>query len=472
MSKKNEILVNIKKIKAEDLYRYIYDEIVTFKELQETGNFEKVKQDFVTAKLEEDSVWKQAKYQNSIALYKEYEKKYPEGRYLNDAKTRIEEITEREREDTIWQKAKRENTFKSYEEYLCEYPDGRHVADANNLKAKLKEEIQEKKKVNIRNLLENPDSYTPIGIRGMLERGELSENDLINNHIITAEKLQLFLKPPNQWSEKFGELQTGWKGLKSVPLNRTDIYFLGIAGSGKTCMLAGLLNYCYKEGLIRIEVENPIGKKYADLLINSVDIGYAPLATTQEGVNYIPAKLRSNSEIDREVNIIEMSGELFNNTSVSFDIKDIGVNYLTNDNRKIFFLVLDYQANINASNKSEIASQAQKLDIIVQLLNVNDILSKTDGLFTIITKCDLLPGGVEDIANAEKFLNQEYKSLMRTIDDYWKEYKFTRGIFPFSLGRFMLSQTFDFHPASSKEIYNIIIQSAFGTKPSKKSWFT
>jgi hypothetical protein len=318
-----------------------------------------------------------------------------------------------------------------------------------------------------------PESFTDFEIKKAFEDGTVNEEELIAQGLITPNSLKLILNPPTEWQKNFQELQKGWDTLRPMKDNRTDIYFFGIPSSGKSCLLGGLLYYLQKNGRASFDPDNDLGRKYADLLVRAMQFGYVPGSTNDTGANYIAATFRSEDNRKHDVNLVEMSGEFFKNTyheSSAMGGRNIGANnYLRNNNRKSIFLIVDYY--VGAKNREAIheTTQEQMLDYVLTLLDRDGTLNATDALFLVITKADLLPNGVDDLASAEAFINDKFLNLRNNIRDYQKKYGFQTKILTFSLGRFMLGKTFEYNERSSKNMYDIIVATSFYNK-GKGGW--
>lgn len=71
----------------------------------------------------ETAYWNKVNQINSIDAYNSYLNYYPTGRYVQEAKDKIEEL--------IWNNIKRENTLEGYKNYLSTYPEGKYIKEAN-----------------------------------------------------------------------------------------------------------------------------------------------------------------------------------------------------------------------------------------------------------------------------------------------------------------------------------------------------
>lgn len=442
---KDFILNNIARLTAEQLYDAIKEGVVSLDELRATGRLIYDKQEKI----------------RSLIV--------------------VEEEVIRE-EEKAWENAKSMDTVDAYQNYLSRYPNGNYSQNASNTilyKQQSRDDEKRELLVKIKN-----GEYLEDRIKEMLENRQITKDDLINAGVISREGLELFLNTPEFFDE-----QRDWADLPPLKPNKTDIYFFGIPASGKSCLLAGLLHYMHTNALLKLDVNNMIGRKYANALlslINSSGTGYVPPSTVAEGINYIEAEIRSGLDEHHAmhpVNILEMSGELFittykNATTASTTNegkKTIGANaYLYNENRKVIFLVIDYQETVSPLITQTMAKQALQLGTILDFLHVDGTLAKTDALHIVLTKSDLLPGGAGDLATAEQFIEKEYKNLRQSIKDYKAQHGFRDSrIIPFSLGKFMMGKIFDYNPTFSETIYKSITASTFtNPKPKGFSFFS
>ena len=110
--------------------------------------------------------------------------------------------------------------------------------------------------------------------------------ELINNHELTYEdlisggvdnkivnSLKHFAQPALIRSYKVNDLPTMEEG-------RTDLFFIGVPAAGKSTMLAGLMKYVHKEGIVLADSYNTAGNVYQEYLIKGIDRGMLPRRTT------------------------------------------------------------------------------------------------------------------------------------------------------------------------------------------------
>lgn len=74
----------------------------------------------------QESSWRSAAAQDSIAAYERYLEDFPAGAHASDARARVAELMEQD----AWSRASRLQTPEAWQRYLGEWPDGRHAAAA------------------------------------------------------------------------------------------------------------------------------------------------------------------------------------------------------------------------------------------------------------------------------------------------------------------------------------------------------
>jgi hypothetical protein len=74
----------------------------------------------------QESAWRQAERQDSVAAYEAYLRDYPAGAHAPEARTRLSDL----REQQEWDRALRFNTPEAFQRYLSRYPSGRYAQAA------------------------------------------------------------------------------------------------------------------------------------------------------------------------------------------------------------------------------------------------------------------------------------------------------------------------------------------------------
>lgn len=302
-------------------------------------------------------------------------------------------------------------------------------------------------------------------IHRFLINGNLTEDDLLQHTSLT---LELISKIRNH--VKMVTPFQSWKDLPPLEANRTDLYFFGQPGSGKSCILASLFHYFTKEGILIENMSNPTGARYRHQLETEIGNGVLPHSTAKEGVNYIPLELRNTEDrkLRHPLNFIEMSGELFNEAyekGIGNDTIGSG-SYLSNSNRKIIFFVIDFDRHMNSAPGP---SQANKSQAILDLLDTSGTLSKTDAIYILISKADLFPGHTDKLEYARNFLNDNYKNFIENCKDKKSKYRdqFKLIVYPYSIGEVKFQNLLtEFNNNSPSYITEAIMNHSFVKKKS------
>src|SRR5690606_24333252 len=127
---------------------------------------------------------------------------------------------------------------------------------------------------------------------------------------------------------------TLFKKLSQLPPmeeGRTDVYFVGVPGSGKSTMLSGILHVANKNGVLLPDTYNQDGSVFQDQLINDLNRGVLPNATASGSYNYVALSLNDDNNLRHPFNIVEVPGENYVNMYNNGDVTGF-LNYVKNDN--------------------------------------------------------------------------------------------------------------------------------------------
>lgn len=307
-------------------------------------------------------------------------------------------------------------------------------------------------------------------IKDAIRKGIYTYNDLlaagIPQRIINAMEYHSQRKPVRPMAIE---------DLPPMDKGRTDVFFIGIAGSGKSVMLGGLLRYANKEGIMIPDSYNQEGNKYAAHLTSDLEKGILPLATTAGSYNYIAASIKDSKKVPHPLNIVEVPGEnyhrIFEEGIENEEVKGF-VNYIKNDNRKILIFVLDALEHKNRLENSYSSAYKQG-DIYVAILSMlksYKILEKTDALYIVVNKFDVLKkeqalfSSQSDAKLADDFVKDEFKNLLNNCIDAKENScnKFPIKVFPFSIGEVCYDKILkEYNTTYSKNIVEQILSDSF-----------
>ena len=427
---KQKVLANVSNLTAEQLFDEIKIGNVTFDELRETGNLDPVKRNKIKefqTKLDEgdETAWERSRYGNESSL-SDYITNFPSGKYVQQAKEKIQ-----------------------------------FLEQARSQSQAAKHAIFEK-------IHSNPNSFSPEQILGYLRNNTITENELRNCGI------------PDNIIEKIHNINTPRLQLgdtpNSIPEGYTEVYFWGIPGSGKTCVLASILSTAEKNGILDIAI-GP-GYDYMTRLKNIflTENAVLPAPSPVELTQYLPFTLKKNNEkFSRSVSLIELSGEIFQ----CFYFKNAGMplpsqshhdtfeslnGFLKGNNRKIHFFFIDYDKENKPDANGYTQSNYLQAASTYFSKPENKVFGKsTDAVYIVLTKSDLMPGSHEErIANAKEHLNkQNFSAFINTLKDTCRKNSINAGkltVEPFSLGKVYFQKICDFDNSSAIKILDILIE--------------
>lgn len=267
-------------------------------------------------------------------------------------------------------------------------------------------------------------------VQEALNRRVIDANDLsyLGYSYDFIERLQQY-EPQSAVFPKFSDLP---------PLREdsSDIYFLGMPGSGKSTMLAALFAYCNEAGVMRNIVDNQFGNKYRNQLVLGMAQGYLPASTPTEFINFIPVDMKYQGQNNfQQLNFIDMAGEKFRRVADE-GIQEFAAykNYLNNANPKCLIFVVDFFEN----NRVESLKQDQNLQQVLALLEKFGILKKTEAVYLVVTKADLFPSPNKQ-EYADHYIANKYRNFLNACLDAKKTYNFVLKSFPYSIGPAKLS---------------------------------
>jgi hypothetical protein len=312
------------------------------------------------------------------------------------------------------------------------------------------------------------NEHDVFSIKNFIINGELNEQDLKKYTGITVELLERVKSYQKQDTDFMS-----WSEVPPLQPNRSDVYFFGQPGSGKSCVLGSLFYFFENRGLLIENMNNQVGTRYRNQLSSEFSHGILPYSTAENEVNYMPLDLRNidNNKIRHPLNFVEMSGELFDKAynegmeNLHPKLKE----YLSNRNRKILFFVIDYQMHKRAETINFGASQGNKLTAVLELLDQFGSLNYTDAIYVLVTKCDLFPSNAEPKQHAKEFMDSQYLNFINNLKDKKEKYKnksnFMTRIFPYSIGKIKYKNLLESKDlASAESITKAIHKHAFAVK--------
>jgi len=370
-------------------------------------------------------------------------------------------ILDSQNEDELWNDVTLKDEILVYKNYIDKYPRGQYIDKA-------KQSIKHKKEEILTDIASNIQEYDSNKILNLIQRGVLEKNDFIISGILKTHELDLLLHPLNTLDFQ------SWENLPALPTNCIDVFFIGSPGSGKSCLLAGLLHYASKTGQLSQSIQNISGVKYKDSLIKYIDLGTVPPKTPAESVNYLSFKLNDSKSNNNPFNFVEMSGEnilkIYKSGVVSHNEKSNIKEYLNSDNKKIFFLTLDYFKFLRGPDFNTVAEQSDIIMYILKLFEHNKIFDKTIAIYIILTKVDLNPNTLNSEKGVKEFTETHYLNLLHTVKELSFKYRLSVKLLPFSIGKIKFEKLLEYDEEYSRLIFNNLVSTS--SQKGKRSWLS
>lgn len=413
-------------------------------------------------------------------------------------------------EEQAWQATRSTDTISAYRFYLNTYGDNaRHAYEAKMRIEELNQYVQQLYIDLFDDMRENMMYYKGNVMEALFGKvpptDEMRQTDNPSGRFLKADLKLTFddlhrsgiLPEGNRALEKaifkgdFEVPQLSMEELGDVPTDRTDVYFLGCPQSGKSCVLAGFLNYLHYAGEMQyLPTKNSRGidgcKPYYNALIKGVSEYKAPRSTGMDTVSFM--QLNLGPRRDREITAMELSGEAFKMLSDADYTgpevwNQLGVGRcLKNDNPKTLFFLLDYSSIIGKNERFSAADQDEILGNALTVFSSDGsgkhyekgcTMSKVRTVAIVITKSDLMdiemgrPLSPEERADiAFTYLRERFSNFMNNLGDLCRKYGINANhkghayepfVTTFSLGQFFLGNSVIFDPTDSKRIAEFVV---------------
>lgn len=402
---------------------------------------------------------------------------FPQGRHADEATSKKEAFTE-------WDTVKTDGDLLAVYQYISKHPFSPFINEANERFAELKgEEIESMKELQSNYPIENLLYY--------LDKKIFSEEELINSEVATNDSIGI-LRNIEHIKKNLPDVNAEIaKCKKECASDHTDIFLFGIPSTGKTCILMGLI------GSPDIDVNTiKAGGPYSTALGEYLKAGLTIGQTPKDFVATIEATIHDN---DRKhlLNLVEMSGEDFafkiadnENGKISFeDMANGATRLLCNDNRKVFFIIVDPTARIVAFNhlvENEEGSflvrknvnQRVILKRMVDLLGQPEnkhILKKVEAINIIVTKSDTFGSRDERDQKALEHFKEQYQNIVAPLTALCKEYNINYSkdpnqngkpkLYTFSLGQFYVGGIYMYEPTDANKLVKVLKHNTETFKP-------
>lgn len=394
----------------------------------------------------------------------------------------------------LWNDIKNSDDIFAVNNYLRNNPNTPYVSHAQKLLISLKER-------ELKVMRENPNGYEAQRLLDIINEGIIYEKDLLNSGVITKNILDT-IKHTNVLTDLPDIRQAIERSTAECRDGYTDVYFFGVPSTGKTCVLMGLS----RSDSIHINLAAG-GGDYASALQQYTDMGVTVPRTPGTFVTTLEATIsgKMSNGVDHKINLVEMSGEEFafgiaNNPEHIFTFEDMGsgaTELLRNDNRKVFFLIVDPTANVVRINREVVDGHDEQTGapithleycvvnqrtLIQKMVNIfenegnADIMNKVDSIHIIMTKSDTLGNPVVRDDKAYEIFQEKFGHfILEPLIEVCKEHninahtQFRPKLYTFSLGSFYIGGYYEYEQTDSNRLVRAIRNSTHGSK--KKSWW-
>jgi GTP-binding protein EngB required for normal cell division len=273
-------------------------------------------------------------------------------------------------------------------------------------------------------------------IRSLINRNAITFDDILNSGI--PSKIVNALKYYCS-TEKITKSYTV-DDLPPMEEGRTDVYFVGLPGSGKSTMIAGLLNVAQKSGLLLPDPYHAAGVTFQTNLIQDLSRGVLPERTMSGSYNYIAASLKDSHNNRHPLNIVDVPGELYNSIQDNAEVNKF-LRYINNKNKKILIFVIDSLEHENDNSVSNY-DQSVVFPNILQMFNKSGVLEQTDAIYLVVNKFDAIKESkyyFDDRPNGDialEFINDEFLGLKNNCFSVREDAKndIKIKVIPFSIG--------------------------------------
>ena len=439
----------------------------------------------------DDSLWGLVN-QESVQDIQNYITMLPQGIHVREAQLILNAIVE-------WNNVKLTNDIFCVNDYIRNNPN-------TPFKNQAQVQLMGLKQQEIGMMRTNPNSYEVNRLLRLINDGIFSDHELINAKVMTETVLETLRN--HDINADLPDIRQAIENSRTECKDGyTDVFFFGVPSTGKTCVLMGMS----RSNSLHINLASG-GGDYAAALQQYTDVGVTVPRTPGTFVTTLEATISSVSDQGgavHKINLVEMSGEEFafdiaNNPDRIFTFEQMGsgaTQLLKNDNRKVFFLIIDPTANVVRINREIVVQDGFDEDtgepithtdlqycvvnqrtLIQKMVDLftdpgnAEIMKKVDSIHIIMTKSDTLGNPVEREEKALNIFQQKFSGdILKPLIDLCEEYNinsrtnFHPNLYTFSLGTFYVGGLYEYEQTDSDRLVVAIKNSTQSVK--KKSWW-
>ena len=415
----------------------------------------------------------------------DYKVLFPKGKYIEKASAMLEVLDE-------WMIVRDSGDISFVFQYIRKRPESPYIDKAYCLLMDLKHQ-------EICRMRHEPNRYDVSRLLYLVQLGIFTVDELISEGVMTENVWHTLnnIDVKNDLPDIYEAMQDSKVECQDGCI---DVYLWGLPSTGKTCILQGLLS----SSSLLLDLTSS-GGSYAEALRQYTDYGMASPRTLDDSVTTLKTTIITDGHtpIKYNVNFVEMSGHhildmVEDNSEHSKEENNSDIaNLLHNDNRKVFFLIIDPTINNIKLNREydeydeQTGEKIHRLKYVVfnqkifmqQIVNIfqdpanSDILRKVDSIHIIITKADTFGERLQRGEKALDYFNDHYGiNVTQPLVDLCEKYhincnsNFRPKLFTFSLGKFYVGGLYEYDPIDSELLINSI--TAFEPPYRKKTFWS
>lgn len=528
MNTRENIIENIIQYQPSEIINFLRSGIITIPEIIEENpmDFEHSKRREI-----EDMLWEKIRNERNLQDIRLYLNNYPNGRYREQAEEVQEEQRSQSQEGYGWNSVPQEHDSISWEwvdkdsieslrSYIEANPEGTYIHEAQNKLRSLERRDARRPRGakwllhEINNILDNSaESYASL-IEEYLEKGRTDVATLIevidkDHNILPLESIKILIDKGKIGTHHLEEIGIDDDFIDVVDNNHfelidtgidtsgiinpnyinqisQEIYFWGMPSSGKTCAIGAILSVA-ASGTIAKTFEPNMKSEAIDYMRQLSQlfiphrISKIPARTSAEFVAEMGFWLHDFKDRKHSLTMIDIAGELLpamywagqgkldNLTPeqrLGYDcLKNILVDN-TSKNSKLHFFVLEYGAHERTERG---LNQDQMLRGALSHIEELGILSKTDGVYIILTKADKAFEQGGDVSEVlANYVRTHYQSFYNLLVEKTK--RLNGGhieMYPFSIGEVCFRDLCRFDPETASDIVKLFLEKTVGEKTGK-----
>lgn len=481
------------------LYTHHLSEAINFKSQfladeavrREQGEYDAFKRDWDSICTTEDLDMKESMIISFLDKYSSLASNSKYSSLINAALSMKNSLKDESVARVDWANIQRSSKIEDYMEFINLHP-------ASQLRSRAEEKVDELKNPLLNDIRLRPYAYSREDMGKYILSGILTRENLVGRGIMSQRSYQHIIDYPHIQMENEGLLPY----CEDVPFDsagNTDVFFFGVPGSGKSCVLGALLSLDGKYGFsfdpAGLGGAGLYGAELQHFVMNSLlPPGTSHNAYPQLINASISRRNNKGTEETHYLSIIDMPGEKtasfasMDPDTINFEeLGEGAASLFNNDNQKMLFFVIDPLSlgKVDLSKYMSSITQVNVLNRVSSLLEKSpDLMKKVISIHIILTKSDTIGGEINEERLSEIFRNQNYDSVLDKLNRLCRKYHvnarqnedYSVHVTPFCLGKFEPGETYVFNSESAKSLLQVILNNTTGIADqtfigSVKDWF-